>query len=86
MERPTVKLLVLTTCPQRKALSDLLSTLKILFEAIYVDLLAAEEREELLRRMASHNPKKAFPITFINSKAIIGYRKDLLMEELMIKS
>jgi len=47
-----------------------------------VDLLATGEREGLLRRMAPHNPQRAFPVTFIHGKAIIGYQKDLLMEEL----
>ena len=85
MKDPTIKLLVLTTCPQCKALRDLLTTHKISFEATDVDLLAPEERKELLRQMAPHNPKKAFPVTFINDKAIIGYQKDLLMEELGLK-
>ena len=85
MEDPTVKILVLTTCPQCKALRDLLAAHKIPFEATDVDLLAPEERKELLLRMAPHNPKKAFPITFINGKAIIGYQKDVLMEELGLK-
>lgn len=85
MKDPTIKLLILTTCPQCQALKDLLVTHRIPFEAIDVDLLAPEEREELLLRMAPHNPKKAFPVTFINGKAIIGYQKALLMEELGIK-
>jgi glutaredoxin len=84
MERPIVKLLVLTTCPQCQALKELLTTHKIEFEATDVDMLPPEERRELLRRLAPHNPKKAFPITFINDKAIIGYQKNLLMEELGI--
>lgn len=85
MEQPIVKILVLTTCPQCQALKNLLSSHKIAFEATDVDMLAAEERKELLRQMAPHNPKKAFPVTFVNGKAIIGFQKDLLLEELGIK-
>lgn len=85
MEDPTIQLLVLTTCPQCKALKDLLTAHKIPFEATDVDLLAPEERKELLFQMAPHNPKKAFPVTLINGKAIIGYQKDLLMAELGLK-
>ncbi len=85
MKDPMIKLLVLTTCPQCKALRELLTTHKIPFEVTDVDTLAPAEREELLRRMAPHNPKKAFPVTFINGKALIGYQKDLLMEELGLK-
>jgi glutaredoxin len=85
MRHPTVKLLVLTTCPQCKALRDLLTTLGIPFESTDVDTLAPEEQQELLLQMAPHNPKKAFPVTFINGKAIIGYQKDVLLEELGLK-
>lgn len=85
MEHPTVQLLILTTCPQCKALQELLTANRIRFAAIDVDLLAEDEREDLLRRMAPHNPKKGFPVTFINGKAIIGFQKDLIMEELGLK-
>ena len=82
MDKMTVHILVLTTCPQCKALKDFLTGQRISFETTEVDLLEAEEREKLLRSMAAHNPKKAFPVTFINGKAIIGFRKDLLIKEL----
>ncbi len=85
MEEPIVKILVLTTCPQCKALRNLLTAHKIPFQATDVDLLAPEERKELLLQMAPHNPKKAFPITFINGKAVIGFQRDVLMEELGLK-
>jgi glutaredoxin len=85
MGHPPVKILVLTTCPQCKALRYFLTAHKIPFESTDVDLLSPDERKELLLRMAPHNPKKAFPITFINGKAIIGYQQDLLMEELGLK-
>ena len=86
MEQSTVKILVLTTCPQCQALKNLLTANNILFESTDVDMLAPEERKELLQQMAPYNPKKAFPITFINGKAIIGYQQELLMEELGVKS
>lgn len=85
-QQPTAKLYVLTTCPQCQALRNFLTSHHISFEATDVDLLAAEERDELLRQMAPHNPKKAFPVTIINGKAIIGYQIDILMKELGIKT
>ena len=82
MNTVTVHILVLTTCPQCKALKDFLTEQQIVFTTTEVDLLATEERDDFLRSMAAHNPKKAFPVTFINGKAIIGFRKDLLIKEL----
>ena len=84
MTRPKVKLLVLTTCIQCKALKDLLSEHDVPFESTDVDLLLKEERDELFENMAPYNEKKAFPVTFIGDKAIVGYQKTLIMEELGI--
>jgi glutaredoxin-like protein NrdH len=84
MTRPKVKLLVLTTCIQCKALKDLLTEHDVTFESTDVDLLLKEERDELFKDMAPYNEKKAFPVTFIGNKAIVGYQKTLIMDELGI--
>lgn len=49
-----------------------------------MDLMEKEEREELFTKMAPFNEKKAFPVTFIGNKAIIGFQKKVIMEELGI--
>ncbi len=85
MVNPKVKLLVITTCLQCKALKDLLSSYKIDFESIDVDLMFKDERDELFAEMAPYNEKKAFPVTFIGDKAIVGFQKDVIMEELGLK-
>ena len=84
MSKKIVKLLVLTTCLQCKALKDLLTAHNVEFESIDVDLLFKDERDILFAEMAPYNEKKAFPVTFIRDKAIVGYQKDLIMEELGI--
>lgn len=82
MIQPEVKLLILTTCLQCKALMDLLSAHEISFESTEVDLMLKEERDELFKKMAPYNEKKAFPVTFIGKKAIVGFQKAVIMEEL----
>ena len=82
MIQPKVTLLVLTTCIQCKALKDLLSAHNVDFESTDVDLMFKDERDELFEKMAPYNEKKAFPVTFIGEKAIVGYQKSLIMEEL----
>jgi len=79
---PKVKLLVITTCLQCKALKDLLISHNVDFESTDVDLMFKDERDELFAAMAPYNEKKAFPITFIGEKAIVGFQKDVIMEEL----
>lgn len=82
MSEPKVKLLVITTCLQCKALKDLLSACNVDFESIDVDLMFKDERDELFAKMAPYNEKKAFPVTFIGDKAIVGFQKDVIMSEL----
>lgn len=82
MKQPKVTLLVLTTCIQCKALKDLLSAHQVEFESTDVDLMIKDERDELFEKMAPYNEKKAFPVTFIDKKAIVGFQKSLIMEEL----
>jgi glutaredoxin-like protein NrdH len=82
MAPPRVKLLVLTTCLQCKALKELLSDKGVDFESIDVDLLLKDERDLLFEEMKHFNEKKAFPVTFIGDKVILGYQKSLILETL----
>lgn len=82
MSEPKVKLLVITTCLQCKALKDLLSAYNVDFESTDVDLMFKDERDELFAKMAPYNEKKAFPVTFIRDKAIVGFQKEVIMAEL----
>lgn len=79
---PRVKLLVLSTCLQCKALMELLQQHQVPFEATNIDLLEQQEREDLLRRMEPFNEKKAFPVAFIGNKAIVGFQKKVILAEL----
>ena len=79
---PRVKLLVLSTCLQCKALMELLQKHHVTFEVTNIDLMEQQEREELLRRMEPYNEKKAFPVTFIGNKAIVGFQKKVILAEL----
>ncbi len=82
MTNEKVKLLVLTTCLQCKALKDLLDEYEVVFESIDVDLLYKEERDELFAQMKPYNEKKAFPVAYIGDEIIVGYQKGLIMETL----
>ncbi|MCB2217946.1 glutaredoxin family protein [Desulfofustis glycolicus] len=77
-----VSLLVLSTCLQCKALMELLKTHEIDYDVTHVDLMPKDERSELFKKMAPYNEKKAFPVIFIGDKAIIGFQRKLIMEEL----
>jgi len=82
MDKPQVKLLVLTTCFQCKALKDLLTEHGINFESTDVDLMFKDERDELFDTMREYNEKRAFPVTYIGDEIIVGFQKSLIMETL----
>ena len=82
MKALEVKLLVLTTCLQCKALKDLLTEYKVDFESTDVDLLFKDEREQIFAEMKDYNEKKAFPVTFIGQEIIVGYQKSLILDTL----
>ena len=84
MNRLDVKLLVLTTCLQCKALKDLLTEHNVNFESTDVDLLFKDERDELFAEMKDYNEKKAFPVTYIGKEVIVGYQKALILDTLGI--
>ena len=84
MASDDITLYVLSTCPQCEALRGLLTSCGISFTTIEVDLLPDDERRRLMEEMRPHNPRKAFPVTIVNGKAIIGFHKDLILRELGI--
>ncbi len=82
MDKPQVRLLVLTTCFQCKALKDLLTEHGVTFESTDVDLMVKAERDELFENMKEYNEKRAFPVTYIGDDIVVGYQKSLIMDTL----
>lgn len=85
MIEPRVRIYSLSTCIHCKALKDMLFHHNISYEFTDIDLLPQEERQEFIRDISSYNPKKTFPVILVNNKAIVGFQKDLLLEELGIR-
>jgi glutaredoxin-like protein NrdH len=85
MNGKKVKLLVLTTCLQCKALKELLAKHDVEYESTDVDLLVKDERDQLFAEMKDYNAKKAFPVTFIGQDIIIGYQKSLILDTLGVR-
>lgn len=82
MDRLKVKLLVLTTCLQCKALKDLLTEHNVEFESTDVDMMIKDDRDRLFEKMKTYNDKKAFPVAYIGDEIIVGYQKSLILETL----
>lgn len=85
MIEPRVRIYTLSTCIHCKALKEMLFQHNISFEFTDIDLLPRQERQEFIREITSYNPQKTFPIIIVNNKAIVGFRRDLLAQELGIE-
>jgi len=82
MDKPQVRLLVLTTCFQCRMLKEMLKEHGVAFESTDVDLMMKEDRDELFESMKGYNDKRAFPVTFIGEEVIVGFQKSLIMDTL----
>ena len=76
-------LYALSTCGWCAKTKDLLRTLGVAFDYIYVDLLEGPEQDAVMEQVEKWNPKGSFPTLVINdSRSIVGFREDEIREAL----
>lgn len=82
-DRGDVLLFALSTCVWCRRTKALLQELGVAYRYVDVDLVPAEEQEEVLAQVARWNPQKNFPTLVIrNSQVIIGYQPERIREAL----
>ncbi|MDK2916517.1 MAG: glutaredoxin-like protein NrdH [Euryarchaeota archaeon] len=80
-DRGRVILYALSTCGWCARTKELLTDLGVGFSYVYVDLLAGEERDRVVREVERWNPRLSFPTVVIDeAKVIVGFRKDEIRE------
>ena len=73
-------LYALSTCGWCRKTRRFLESRKVAFDYIYVDLLADDERKEVLARVRLWNPRSSFPTIVVDDReGIVGFREDQLM-------
>ena len=73
----------LSTCVWCKRTRKFLEDQGIAFDYIYVDLLAGQEREEVVARVRRWNPSVSFPTIVVDdSRRVIGYKPEQIKEAL----
>jgi glutaredoxin-like protein NrdH len=70
-----INLYALSTCIWCKKTKDLLSSLGVGYDYVFVDLLTGQEREEAIAQVKRYNPSCSFPTLVIGEKCIVGYRE-----------
>jgi len=83
LDKGRITLYALSTCIWCKKTKELLSSLGVAFDYIYVDFLKGAERQEAIDQVKRFNPSCSFPTLVIGeSKCIIGFREKDIMEAL----
>ena len=75
-------LYALSTCIWCKKTRELLQSLGVAFDYIYVDLLKGEDRDQVIDEIKKYNPSASFPTIVIGGKAIVGFREKEIKEAL----
>jgi glutaredoxin-like protein NrdH len=77
-----VKLYALSTCIHCRDTKDFLDKCGVDYDCVDVDKLDAEQKRQLIEEIKKNNPLCSFPMLFIGSKVIIGFRKEEIKEAL----
>ena len=78
-----IVLYALSTCVWCKKTKEFLSGLGVEYSYVFVDLLTAEEKEEVMEVVAVWNPECSFPTIVINNaKCVVGFRPEEIKENL----
>ena len=72
-----IMLYALSTCGWCAKTKELLRTLGVEFNYVFVDLLEGKEQDDTMNEVERWNPKVSFPTLVIrDSICIVGYRED----------
>jgi glutaredoxin-like protein NrdH len=79
-----VMLYALSTCGWCHKTKELLTSLGVDFDYVFVDLLPDAEREDTLKIVQKWNPKSSFPTIVINNNSIVGFKEDEIKKALKL--
>jgi glutaredoxin len=83
LDKGKITLYALSTCVWCKKTKELLSSLGVAFDYVYVDLLKGADRQEAIDQVKRYNPGSSFPTLVIGeSKCIVGFREKDIKEAL----
>ena len=83
-DKGKITLYALSTCIWCKKTKDLLLSLGVGFDYIYVDLLQGEDRSQAVSEVKRYNPSTSFPTLVIGEKCIVGFREKEIKEALQL--
>lgn len=81
-DKGKITLYALSTCIWCKKTKEMLSSLGVGFDYIYVDLLKGKDRAEALEEIKRYNPSISFPTLVIGDNVVVGFREKEIREAL----
>jgi glutaredoxin len=81
-DKGKITLYALSTCIWCKKTKEMLSSLGVGFDYVYVDLLKGADRAEALGEIKRYNPSISFPTLVIGDNVIVGFREKEIREAL----
>ena len=81
-DRGKVTLYALSTCGWCKKTKELLSSLGVDFNYIYVDHQKGDDRSNIIDEVKRYNPGLSFPTLVIGDKCIVGFHENEIREAL----
>jgi glutaredoxin-like protein NrdH len=79
-----INLYALSTCEWCRMTKDLLSSLGMKYDYVYVDFLRGKDREQAISEVKRYNPNVSFPTLVVGDKAIVGFREKEIREALRV--
>ena len=80
-----IKIYALSTCPWCKKTKKLLEDLGVEYDFTDVDLLAGDEKNEVVAIVKKWNPRSSFPTLVINDKlCIVGFEEGQIRKALKL--
>jgi len=81
-----IVLYALSTCGWCRMTRELLDSLGVAYDYVYVDLVKGSEAEETAREVERLNPSGSFPTICIDKKkVIVGFKEDEIRKALKVK-
>lgn len=81
--RGTVVLYALSTCAWCRRTRQMLDSLGICYDYVYVDLLSSKEQDEAMAEMRRWNPGCSFPTIVVDNREVIRGFDEARIRELL---
>lgn len=75
-----VKVYALSTCPYCRMAREYLDDSGVVYEAVEVDLLEGQEREDTLEEVRELSGGTSFPVLIVDGDVIVGFNKQRIKE------